>query len=114
MIGVLNKEKIKSDIEDDFFNYPLEFKNIKNELENTLNKDDIDTINNKVLTDITYEQITKEQKQLTNEESKEIFNYFKNNNYIDNKGKIKVEMKEDIIKDTLILQISLKMQEKIL
>ena len=101
--GVLNKEKIKSDIEDDFFNYPLEFKNIKNELENTLNKDDIDTINNKVLTDITYEQITKEQKQLTNEESKEIFNYFKNNNYIDNKGKIKVEMKEDIIKDTLIL-----------
>ena len=43
-----------------------------------------------------YEKITKEEKTITEDESREIFENLKENNYLDNKGQVTVVMKQAI------------------
>ena len=94
--GKVNVEKIKNDIEDDFLNIPTKFENIKSEVENIFINKEIGNINIDTLTGIQYEKITKEEKTITEDESREIFENLKENNYLDNKGQVTVVMKQAI------------------
>lgn len=96
--GKVNVEKIKNDIEDDFLNIPTKFENIKSEVENIFINKEIGNININIdtLTGIQYEKITKEEKIITEDESREIFENLKENNYLDNKGQVTVVMKQAI------------------
>lgn len=94
--GKVNVEKIKNDIEDDFLNMPTKFENIKAEVENIFINKQIGNINIDTLTGIQYEKITKEEKTITEDESREIFENLKENNYLDNKGQVTVAMKQAI------------------
>ena len=94
--GKVNVEKIKNDIEDDFLNIPTKFENIKSEVENIFINKEIGNINIDTLTGIQYEKITKEEKIITEDESREIFENLKENNYLDNKGQVTVAMKQAI------------------
>ena len=94
--GNVDTEKIKSDIEDDFFNIPEKFENVKKEVENIFTQQKIENINTQVLTNITYEKITKEEKTTTEDDAIEIFKSFKDNKYIDNKGQATTTLKQDL------------------
>lgn len=94
--GKVDIGKIKSDIEDDFFNIPEKFENIKKEIETVFTKQKIENINTEILTNITYEKITKEEKTITEDDAKEIFQTFNDNNYLDSKGQGTTTLKQDL------------------
>lgn len=94
--GNVCTEKIKSDIEDNFFNIPEKFENVKKEVETIFTRQKIETINTEVLTNIAYEKITKEEKITTEDDAIEIFQAFKDNKYIDNKGQVTNTLKQDL------------------
>ena len=94
--GNVDTEKIKNDIEDNFFNIPEKFENVKKEVETIFTQQKIENINTEVLTNITYEKITKEEKTTTQDDAIEIFKSFKDNKYIDNKGQVTTTLKQDL------------------
>ena len=94
--GNVDTEKIKNDIEDDFFNIPEKFENVKKEVETIFTQQKIENIDTKVLTNISYEKITKEEKTITEDDAREIYNAFKDNKYIDNKGQVTSTLKQDL------------------
>ena len=94
--GNVDTEKIKNDIEDDFFNIPQKFENIKKEVETIFTQQKIENINTEILTNITYEKITKEEKTTTEDDAREIYQAFKDNKYIDNKGQGTTTLKQDL------------------
>ncbi len=94
--GNVDTEKIKNDIEDNFFNIPEKFENVKKEVETIFTQQKIENIDTKVLTNISYEKITKEEKTITEDDAREIYNAFKDNQYIDNKGQVTSTLKQDL------------------
>lgn len=94
--GNVDTEKIKNDIEDNFFNIPEKFENVKKEVETIFTQQKIENIDTKVLTSISYEKITKEEKTITEDDAREIYNAFKDNKYIDNKGQVTSTLKQDL------------------
>ena len=94
--GNVDTEKIKNDIEDNFFNIPEKFENVKKEVETIFTQQKIENIDTKVLTNISYEKITKEEKTITEDDAREIYNSFKDNKYIDNKGQVTTTLKQDL------------------
>ena len=94
--GNVDTEKIKNDIEDDFFNIPEKFENVKKEVETIFTQQKIENIDTQVLTNIKYEKITKEEKTTTEDDAREIYQAFKDNKYIDNKGQGTTTLKQDL------------------
>ncbi|WP_250278600.1 restriction endonuclease [[Clostridium] colinum] len=101
--GNVDTEKIKNDIEDNFFNIPEKFENVKKEVETIFTQQKIENLNKQLLTNITYEKITKEEKITTEEDAREIFQSFKDSKYIDNKGQVTKTLKEDLEKGNIKL-----------
>ncbi len=94
--GNIDVQKIKNDIEDDFFNIPEKFENVKKEVENIFTQQKIENINTEVLTNITYEKIIKEEKIITEEDAREICQSFYDNKYLDKKGQVTTTLKIDL------------------
>lgn len=94
--GNVDTEKIKNDIEDNFFNIPEKFENVKKEVETIFTQQKIENIDTQVLTNIKYEKITKEEKTTTEDDAREIYQAFKDNKYIDNKGQGTTTLKQDL------------------
>ena len=101
--GNIDSQKIKNDIQDNFFNIPEKFENVKKEVETIFTQQKIENLNTDILTNITYEKITKEEKTTTEEDAREIFQNLKDSKYIDNKGQVTTTMKQDLENGTLNL-----------
>lgn len=101
--GKIEKDKVKYDIQDNFFNIPHKFEPMKLEIEKFIEETNTQIIDENSLMNINYEKVIKEEKITNQEDAQELMEHFRKIDYLDNKGRIQPTMKQALSDGTLDL-----------